>query len=173
MNRLNLLTCSAAAITVIGVGFAVTAAQNGPVPQMKPSAGAEITRADHREKRGGRHGRSHRGGGEILRNIFDAADTDNDGAVTQAEIDAYRAARLAEVDISGDGALSIAEFDTLYRDLTRPRMVDAFQKIDANGDGQIAPDEIDRSVARLVERLDRDGDGELTLERRRRAAPEE
>ncbi|MEM7487753.1 MAG: EF-hand domain-containing protein, partial [Pseudomonadota bacterium] len=132
--------------------------------------------ADFRGDRGGRHGRGHRGGmrgGEMFRDVFDAADADGDGTVTQAEIDAYRDARVSEVDVSGDGALSIEEFDTLYRDLTRSRMVDAFQALDADGDGQISAEEMDRRVARFVERMDRDGDGALTLQRPGRRAPQE
>lgn len=141
---------------------------------------ATVTLADAQEAktmqvdaRGGMHGargeHGHRGGprGEMMRTMFDAVDADGDRAVTQEEIDAYRAARVGEADTSGDGALSIAEFETLYQQFTRGRMVDAFQALDADGDGQIAPEELDTRIARMVERLDRDGDGVLTLQRGR------
>lgn len=126
---------------------------------------AKVMQAD---ARGGMRGeRGHRGGqrGEMMRNIFDAVDADGDRAVTQEEIDAYRAARVGAADASGDGALSLEEFNTLFQEFTRPRMVDAFQALDADGDGQIAPAELDTRIARMVERMDRDGDGVLTLQR--------
>ncbi|WP_198662730.1 EF-hand domain-containing protein [Primorskyibacter marinus] len=108
-----------------------------------------------------------RGGSEIFRTLFNEIDADGDGAVTQEEVDAYRATKVGEADTSGDGALSIEEFDTLYREFTRSRMVDAFQKLDANGDGVIDADELDTRFRDIVERMDRDGDGALTLQHRR------
>ncbi len=175
MNRFKIIILSAMALGTAGIGAAVAQTQDAPAPraQAERPADPEITRADHR---GDRQRRGHRGGmrgGEILRDIFRAADTDADGTVTPAEIEAYRSAQLAEVDTSGDGALSIEEFDTLYRGLTRSRMVDAFQALDADGDGQISPEEMDRRVERLIERMDRDGDGALTLRRPGPASPQE
>ncbi|SFT01595.1 hypothetical protein SAMN04488040_2776 [Sulfitobacter marinus] len=66
---------------------------------------------------------------------------------------------------SDDGALLIEEIDELYRSFTRSRMVDALQALDSDGDGQIAPEELDTRIARLVERRDGDGDGAPTLQR--------
>jgi Ca2+-binding EF-hand superfamily protein len=99
--------------------------------------------------------------------LFEEIDADGDGAVTQAEIDAFRAAKVAGADTSGDGALSIEEFDTLYREFTRWRMVRAFQELDTDGDGVISQAEMDRRFGRVVEQMDRDGDGALTLQDRR------
>ncbi|MFQ6549770.1 EF-hand domain-containing protein [Aestuariibius sp. 2305UL40-4] len=176
MKRLNFTAISALTLCLVGLGAVVANAQDDVDPTPPPSAEAQTMRADLRGDHGGNRMRGHRGGmrgGEMLRDIFDAADADGDGAVTQTEIDAYRSAQLAEVDASGDGALSIEEFDTLYRSFTRSRMVDAFQALDADGDGQIAPEEMDRSVSRFFERMDRDGDGTLTLQRPGRPAPQE
>ena len=105
---------------------------------------------------------------ETMATLMAEIDADEDGAITQGEIDAYRTARVSEADTSGDGALDIDEFDTLFRDFTRTRMVDAFQRLDANGDGVIDEDEIDRRVGGLVERLDRNDDGAISREDRRR-----
>ncbi len=165
---------------LIPAGFLVAAmAVSGAVvatAQNAPEAGdnadmAKPARAEMREdgkKRGHEHHRGHgrRGGGEMFMNIFAAVDANSDGAVTQEEIDTYRAAKLSEVDASGDGALSIDEFDTLYREFTRSRMVDAFQDLDANGDGVIGAEEMDNRLGKIVERMDRDGDGVLKLQRR-------
>ncbi|GFE48339.1 hypothetical protein So717_00920 [Roseobacter cerasinus] len=176
MNRMKILAATAVALSVSGVGAVIANAQNSADPKPRPAAEAKVTKADMRDDRDGKDKRS-RGGGmrgsEMLRDVFDAADANSDGAVTADEIETYRNALVTEVDASGDGALSIEEFDTLYRSFTRSRMVDAFQRLDADGDGQIAPEEMERRVARLVERLDRDGDGTLTLQRRGQVAPQE
>ncbi len=156
-------------ITALAVSGAVVATAQEQ-PEAEPQA--EMTKPAKAEHRGHSHRHGHsmhhgrRGGGEMFRNIFDAVDANDDGAVTQEEVDAFRAAKLAEADASGDGALSIEEFDTLYREFTRFRMVDAFQELDADGDGVIGTEEIDGRLGRIVERMDRDGDGTLTLQRR-------
>lgn len=169
MKPSKLLPAGFLAMVLAGTGALVATAQTAddaaPTRAEEAAQPAQFRGGD-REHRGGgaRFARGgHRGGGEMLRTLFDAVDTDGDGTVTQAEIDAYRAARLTEVDASGDGALSIEEFDTLYRAFTRSRMVDAFQELDADGDGVISADEMDSRVSGFVRRLDRDGDGELTL----------
>ncbi|MBY5935092.1 hypothetical protein KUV51_18955 [Tateyamaria omphalii] len=177
MNRTKILAVTALALSVSGVGAVIANAQDNAEPSPPPAAEGQVTKVDMRDDHDGKrkrgHGRNMRGG-EMLRDVFEAADADSDGAVTAEEVEAYRNALVAEVDASGDGALSIEEFDTLYRSFTRSRMVDAFQRLDADGDGQIAPEEMERRVARFVERLDRDGDGTLTLQRRGgRAAPQE
>lgn len=108
---------------------------------------------------------SGRGGSGIFLFIFKQADADKNNELTQEEIDTFRAAKISEVDVSGEGSLSIEEFDTLYREFTRSRMVDLFQDIDADGDGNISPAELDDRLGSIVERMDRDGDGVLKLQR--------
>ncbi|SIO32177.1 Ca2+-binding protein, EF-hand superfamily [Rhodovulum sp. ES.010] len=122
---------------------------------------ADFRGGDHGQR--GHHAKRSATGGGMFRTLFEIVDANGDRSVTEEEIDAYRAAQLAEVDASGDGALSIEEFDKLYRALTRSRMVDAFQALDADGDGRIAAEEIDTRIAHIVARLDRDGDGVLSL----------
>lgn len=163
-------------LALAGMGPLTATAQTAAIAPDAPTAATQGTnvgfcpggdgRGRHDGHRGhhGDQGDRDRFGGEMFRTVFDAADANSDGAVTKEEIDAYRAAQIAQVDTSGEGALSIEEFDTLYRAFTRSRMVDAFQELDADGNGQIAPEELDTHIARLVERLDRDGDGTLTLQ---------
>ncbi|SFR10466.1 EF-hand domain-containing protein [Poseidonocella sedimentorum] len=98
--------------------------------------------------------------------IFAEIDADGDKSITQADIDAYRADKVASVDASGDGALDIEEFDDLYRSFTRERMVDIFQVFDADGDGSVSSEELDARLGNVVERMDRDDDGALTLQDR-------
>lgn len=170
MTRVTRVTAGVLALALIGGTAAVAMAQS------MPGCGDRDARAMGAEVRGPAHGqrgqKGQRGGqdGAMIRSILGAADADGDGRVTRAEIDAYRADQMAAVDASGDGALSIEEFDTLYRALTRSRMVDAFQDLDADGDGRIVAEEIDARIARIMARMDRDGDGVLSLTRRAPAA---
>lgn len=169
MTKYTILTLGVLGIATALGGTLVAQAQSAGGSSVTNTAEADLTRVHARAEQDGRRGERRRGGGQgraMIRALFEAADTNDDDALTTEEIAAYRTARLSEVDVSGDGALSIEEFDNLYRDLTRARMVDAFQRLDADGDGQISPQEMDDRVARFVERMDRDGDGVLTLGRR-------
>lgn len=129
-------------------------------------------RHDNERDSGGRHGGgSHRegfGGPVMMQKLFGLVDVNKDGSVTQDEIDAYRAEQVANADSNGDGALNIEEFDSIYRAMTRSRMVDIFQDFDADGDGTISPAELDDRFGSVVERMDRNDDGALSIEDRGR-----
>lgn len=114
-----------------------------------------INAAHHR---GGR-----RGGGMRMLEIFD---TNGDGAVTQAEIDAFRAEQIATHDTDGDGSLTLEEYQALWGEVMRERMVDQFQRHDDDGDGVVTAEEFNERFGRIVERMDRNGDGQLDQEDR-------
>ncbi len=68
------------------------------------------------------------GGTSAVQHIFDAADEDGDGALTQAE---YEGAGLQEFgvsffdsDLDGDGVTSLDEYQTLY-DMHHPKRDEA------------------------------------------------
>jgi Ca2+-binding EF-hand superfamily protein len=107
----------------------------------------------------GRHGRGHGGAG-----FFEAYDANGDGRLTQAEIDQVRQSRLTEFDQNGDGSLSLEEYQALWMDAMRERMVDRFQSHDDDGDGMVTAEEFGDHFDRMVRRLDDDGDGEVTME---------
>ena len=59
--------------------------------------------------------------------------------------------------------MSLEEFAALWHETTRPLTVRAFQTLDTDGDAVVSRAEYDRPLAQLVERLDRDGDGALSM----------
>ncbi|MBB96780.1 MAG: hypothetical protein CML68_19550 [Rhodobacteraceae bacterium] len=189
MKTKRILPVAAVVAAMLGAGAMVATAQDsGTAPQPAPEQvmpvhadgdrdgpkGKRPPQGEHRQHGGKDHGKKGpkgmhgpRGNSEIFMNLFTQVDTDEDGAVTQEEIDTFRAAKVGEADASGDGALSIEEFDTLYREFTRSRMVDMFQDFDADGDGVISPEEMDTRFGGVVEKMDRDGDGVLKLQPKR------
>lgn len=50
---------------------------------------------------------------------------------------------LADYDADSDGTLSIDEFETFHSAMIRETMVDRFQHLDADGDGQVTKEEIE------------------------------
>ena len=99
--------------------------------------------------------------------MFDSIDADGDGKLTQAEIDRLRNDRHGTHDTDGDGSLSLEEFAGLWHETTHPLTVRVFQMLDTDGDAVVSRAEYDRPLAGIVERLDRDGDGGLSMRDRR------
>ena len=112
-------------------------------------------------------GRHHGGGGHHGapgERLFEAFDANQDGTLTQAEVDQARQAKLAEFDADGDGSLDLEEYQALWLDAMRERMVDQFQAHDDDGDGMVTAEEFGERFSRIVSRLDDDGDGEVTMD---------
>ena len=100
--------------------------------------------------------------------MIEVYDADGDGAVSQEEIDQWRAERLGQFDADGDGRLSLEEYQALWLDAMRERMVDRFQAHDDDGDGQVTVEEFGERTSRIVLMRDRNGDGVLNLDDARR-----
>ena len=128
--------------------------------------GAALAGVSHAGHRDDGRGMGFLGKGQLAvsaMEMFDAVDADGDGKLTQAEIDKARDDRHAAHDADGDGNLSLEEFAGLWHDTTRPLTVRAFQVLDTDGDAVVTRAEYDRPLAGIVERLDRDGDGSLSM----------
>ena len=82
-------------------------------------------------------------------------DTDGDGKVSPQELRAGLEARLKEFDADGNGSLSIDEFEAMHSAAIREMMVDRFQALDNDGDGQVTGDEITAPAKRLEQKMKR------------------
>ncbi|HEV7254953.1 MAG TPA: hypothetical protein VGN97_17860 [Mesorhizobium sp.] len=171
------LTISALALSLAGLGAAAGQTQDAFAPSADGRNVQEVHQRGDREdgwregRRGGRHeGRRHGGGrrgGDMMRQL-QTFDANGDGAVTQAEIDQFRQGQIMQFDANRDGNLSVEEYQALWLDQMRERMVDAFQEHDDDGNGQVTAEEFNERFTGLVERLDRNGDGQLSPDDRGR-----
>ena len=128
--------------------------------------GAALAGMSHAGHRDGGRGMGFLDKGQLAvsaMELFDAVDGDGDGKLTQAEIDKARNDRHAAHDADGDGNLSLEEFAGLWYATTRPLTVRAFQMLDTDGDAIVSRAEYDRPLAGIVERLDRNRDGGLSI----------
>lgn len=100
--------------------------------------------------------------------LLEGYDSNGDGALTQAELDTGREHRRAQFDANVDGTLSLQEYQALWLAARRECMVDAFQALDADGDGLVTAVEFARPSQDMVAWLDRNGDAMLTREEMRR-----
>ncbi len=96
--------------------------------------------------------------------IIEQLDADENGELSRAEIDSGLESRIANADANGDGNVDLEEFQPLFLEIIRSRMVDGFQKLDADGDAVITPEEFQGPINRIMSRLDRDEDGTLSAE---------
>ena len=109
---------------------------------------------------GGPSGGQHPGGRHLA--MFESFDSDNDGKLTQAEIDQGRARRFSTFDKDGDQQLTLQEFEALWLDAMRERLVDRFQDLDNDGDAVVTLEEFQMPFARVVAGMDRNGDAALS-----------
>ncbi|MBO6519943.1 MAG: EF-hand domain-containing protein [Rhodospirillales bacterium] len=112
----------------------------------------------YHEWRGDRDG--HKYGGRGMR-MLETYDANGDGALTLDEITTERGKKFKQFDADGDGTLTLDEYQGLWMDAMRDRMVDRFQKHDDDGDGKITEDDFNKRFARMMTWMDRNGDGKI------------
>jgi Ca2+-binding EF-hand superfamily protein len=117
---------------------------------------------------GQRHGTMARHGGQRhatmarqFRSLAERYDLNQDGEITQEEIDQNRTEWHAEFDADGEG-LTLEEFQDLWLKARFQQMVREFQRFDRDGDGRITLEEYLRPMSDFVERFDRTGSESLT-----------
>lgn len=98
----------------------------------------------------GRRGGMHR--------HFEEADQNDDGKVTQQELQAAIAAKFAAIDADKDGKVTEEELAAMRTQ----RKGERFAQLDANNDGAISPDEAPPRMKQHFAKADADGDGKIT-----------
>lgn len=100
--------------------------------------------------------------------LFENFDANGDGKLTQGEVDQTRRERFTSFDADNDGKLSLSEYQALWSDAMRSRMVDRFQRFDDDGDAAVTSEEFLAPFGKVVSRMDRDDNGELSRDELRR-----
>lgn len=99
---------------------------------------------------------------------FAAVDADKDGKVTEAELDAWRAAAATKMDANGDGKLSADELSAArlaeMTERAKTMADEMVSRLDADGDGFLTAAEMAArpGPAMAFAHLDADGDGAVT-----------
>ncbi len=112
---------------------------------------------DGRSKHGGKSGKWH-----IIMKVVDQVDVDKDGTITHQEIEEHRQQILADYDANQDNTLQLAEFEPLWLAVMRNKMVDHFQHLDQDGDGQVTDSELAEPLSKIMTHRDKNNDGALS-----------
>ena len=115
------------------------------------------------------HGGGH-GGGDRMDINFEELDTDSDGQITKAELQAMGAARFDAADTNGDGALSAEELQARAQQQVGKRIASMIERFDKNGDGLLSRDEMPQGgrggekgrAGKMFEHFDEDGSGGIS-----------
>lgn len=114
-------------------------------------------------------GAAKRGGNRrAMRQAFQRYDTNQDGVITQEEVDAASLERFGSI-AGADGSVTLEEYTAAWIERSARPRVRAFQRLDLDGDGNVTRAEFDTASDRAFARLDRDGNGELTRQAQRTA----
>jgi hypothetical protein len=100
--------------------------------------------------------------------LLEDFDSNKDGKLTQAEVDQTRRDRFAQFDTDKDGKLTLQEYQALWLDAMRRHLVDRFQGLDDDGDAAVTVEEFIAPFSKVVHRLDRNNDSEITRDEFRR-----
>lgn len=113
---------------------------------------------------GGNEGR-----GAMLLEMFDGIDTDNDGKLTEAELEAHRTAMFTASDANADGMLNADELAARqlarFTETLAERTAKMIENRDNNGDGSLSLAEMEEGPGmRNFARIDTDNDGAISKE---------
>jgi len=97
---------------------------------------------------------------------FENIDADNDGQITQAEMEATAKARFSAADTDSDGFLSQEEMEAAGRERMQKHMASMMERMDTDGDGKIAMAEMKprHDPSEMFNKADADGDGSISKE---------
>ena len=116
-------------------------------------------------------GIAHAKGGGPAHVSFAELDTNSDGQVSKAELEALGAVRFAAVDTDSDGFLTASEIEAAGKARAAKRAAGMIKKLDTNEDGKLSAEEMenrgkgrggkDRS-AKMLKHFDADKNGSLS-----------
>ncbi|MBL1437219.1 MAG: EF-hand domain-containing protein [Rhodobacteraceae bacterium] len=94
---------------------------------------------------------------------FEQIDANGDGALTMEEFQAQAGIKFSESDTNGDGQLDVEEL-MAAAERERGRMIERLmERMDANDDGMLSMEEMaPRDSGRFFEKSDEDGNGEIS-----------
>lgn len=152
MNTTRKIIVSILATSFLGATALPTLAQQGAAGESQKM-----------EKRMAHKGPSKRGGGKRhgMKMAFERYDSNQDGVITQEEVDAVVVERFGEL-AGDDNTITLDQYREAWMERSSDRQVRAFQRLDRDGDGSVTQAEYDNASERMFNRLDRDGNGELT-----------
>ena len=156
-KRTKIILATAAA------GLLATAVVGGAIAENKKHGMGHGMGMGDGKHHGRHHGMRHR-----IKHFAKRYDADKDGKISQQEVDTNRSDWHKKFDADDNGSLSLKEFESLWLQYKRQRMIRAFQRLDADGDAAMTLDEYKEPLAGIVERWDRNGDGVLSREDRKR-----
>ncbi|UUX50019.1 hypothetical protein NUH88_21845 [Nisaea acidiphila] len=119
------------------------------------------TVAESHGMRGGQGAAEHKA--EMLER-FKEADANGDQKLTKAEMYQARGARAAAIDTDNDGTISAEEMDAARKEVRMKRMARMLDRLDSDGDGVVTTEEYARADSFMMRRMDSDRDGVVTLE---------
>ncbi len=94
-------------------------------------------------------------------------DTNSDGEITTAEIEAAAATEAQATDTNGDGIISVEELIARHELKRKQRIAERLSAADADDNGQISLNEFANQRVQRTLRLDRDGDGVVSSDEAR------
>ncbi len=92
--------------------------------------------------------------------LFDRADTNDDGSLTEDEVPSAIWEFLVNADADESGGITLEELDA-YQQQAKERV---FAELDANSDGGLTRDEVPSRLWARLSKADADDDGSVTLE---------
>ena len=150
---------------VASVAVLIAFGGGAALAQSPPAKSGQEMSAAGKEARPGKGWRAAR----FLR-IFD---TDGNGNVSLAEIQAEQKRIAGAADVDGDGVLSVDEFRRRGRLIRSLGATSLFDMLDTDGDMKVTQAEIEAPSARWFKRYDANGDGAVAADElpRRRPPP--
>ena len=91
-------------------------------------------------------------------------DTDSDGKITLAEINADQARMFTALDVDGDKSMSVDEIRRRGRSLQIFRTTTLFDLLDTDGDGKLSVAEVQAPSKRWFKRYDKNANGIMEAE---------